>query len=129
VYRLELEDALLVQVALLARAGFEVPLLEFLDLRELVLGAPAMGGVYSRPVDAAALRSRARAWRVERGLWAALGIVERLFPETAAAVAPLKPELSLPVREVLERLVVAPLSEVGRTRAVRGEELLRALLS
>jgi hypothetical protein len=128
-YRLDLEDALLVQAVLMARAGFEVPLLELVDLRELVLGAPRMGGVYSRPVEAAALLERARAWRAERALWAALSLVERLFPETAAAVAPLKPSLSFPVRALLERLVVAPLAEVGRTRGVRGEELLRALVS
>jgi Uncharacterised nucleotidyltransferase len=128
-YRLDLEDALLVQVVLMARVGFEVPLLELVDVRELVLGAPGMGGQYSRPVDGAVLQQRARAWRAERALWAVLSLVERLFPETAGAVAALKPELSLPVRQLLERLVVAPLAEVGRTRGVRGQELLRALVS
>jgi len=129
VFRLDLEDALLAQVALMARVGFEVPLIELVDLRELVLGAPAMGGVYSRPAQAPVLAARAREWKLERALWAALSLVERLFPETRAAVAPLRPELSFPVRELLERLVVAPLAEVGRTRSLRGEELLRALVS
>ncbi len=127
--RLDLEDALLLHVQLMARAGFDVPMLEFIDLRELVLGAPSMGGVYARPFDVAAVARRARAWKLERGLWCALSVVERLWPETAAAAATLKPELSFPVREVLERLVVRPLAEVGRTEGFRGEDALRSLLA
>jgi hypothetical protein len=128
-YRLQLEDALLVQVLLLVRAGFEVPMLEFVDLRELVLGAPSLGGVYSRPVDATVLKSRAAAWGLERGLYAALALTERLFPETSAQVSSLKPALNFAVRELLERLVVAPLAEVGRSHAFRGAEALRAALT
>ncbi len=127
--RLDLEDALLVAVLLMARVGFEVPMLEFIDLRELVLGAPSMGGVYSREVDAAAVLARARDWKIERALWSALGVVEKLWPETEKNVARLRPELSFPVREVLERAVVNPLSEVGRTEGVKGEEVLRSLLA
>lgn len=127
--RLDLEDALLVHVLLMARVGFEVPMLEFLDLRELCLGAPAMGGVYSRPMDASVVATRAASWKLDRALWCALGVVEQLWPETAASVAKLKPDLSFPVREVLERLVVKPLSEVGRTEGVKGEEVLRSLLA
>lgn len=128
-YRLDAEDALLVAVRLMARTGFQVPVLEFLDLRELLLGAPSMGGVYSRPLDASVVAARARAWALERGLWSALKVVERLWPETAAAVAPLLPDLSFPVRQVLERVVVAPVAEVGRTEGLRGEEVLRSLLA
>lgn len=127
--RLELEDALLVHVLLMGRVGFEVPMLDFIDLRELALGAPSMGGVYSREIDVGAVAARARAWKLERSLWCALSVVERLWPETAAAVQRLKPDLSFPVREVLERLVVNPLSEVGRTEGLKGEEALRALLA
>ena len=127
--RLDLEDALLVQVLLMARQGFEVPMLEFLDLRELCLGAPSMGGVYSREPDGKAIHARAATWKLERAVWCALGVVEKLWPETAKIVAALKPELSFPVREVLERLVVNPLSEVGRTEGVKGEEVLRSLLA
>lgn len=129
VRRLDLEDSILTHVVLLARAGFEVPMIELVDLRELVLGAPSLGGVYSRPVDAKALRERSGSFGVDRALWAALSLVERLFPETAAAVGPLKPELSFPVREVLERALVAPLADVGRTQAFRAEHTLRALLT
>jgi hypothetical protein len=127
--RLDLEDALLVHVLLMARQGFEVPMLEFLDVRELVSGAPSMGGAYSRPIDAAAVRSRAAAWRAERALYTVLSVVERLWPETSGAVGPLLPELSFPVRELLERLVVAPLADVGRTGGFKGEEALRSLLA
>lgn len=129
VRRLELEDALLVHALLLARAGFEAPLIELVDLRELVLGAPSVGGPYSRAPDADTVLRRAAAWKAERGLYAALALVERLFPETAQAVARLKPSLSLPVRELLERLVVAPKADLDRTHAFRGEEALRALLA
>jgi hypothetical protein len=127
--RLDLEDALLVHVLLMARQGFEVPMLEFLDLRELVLGAPSMGGAYSRPIDAALVASRAKAWKLERGLFTALSVVERLWPETEGAVKALKPDISFPVREVLERLVVAPLSQIGRVEGLKGEEVFRSLLA
>jgi hypothetical protein len=127
--RLELEDALLVQVLLMTRFGFDVPMLDFIDLRELCLGAPSMGGVYSRQIDAAAVLARASAWRLDRALWCALSVVEKLWPETAASAARLKPGLSFPVREVLERLVVNPLAEVGRTEGVKGEDALRSLLA
>lgn len=128
-YRLDLEDALLAQALLLARAGFEVPLLDFIDLRELVLGAPSMGGAYSRAVDVVSLHRRARGWRVERALWSALGIVRRLWPETAGAVERLVPEVSLPVRELLERAVVAPVADVERAQVFRGEPAVRSLLA
>lgn len=127
--RLDLEDSLLTQALLMARAGFEVPMLEFIDLRELVLGAPSMGGDYSREPRADELLARAKTYGVERALWAALGVVERLFPETEQAVARLRPSLMLPTRELLTRLVVTPLSEVGRMEAFRGEDTLRQLLT
>ncbi len=127
-YRLELEDALLVQVLLMARQGFEVPVLEFLDLRELLLGAPSMGGAYSRDAVAGVVLERAAAWKLERPLYAALGVVEALWPETSGIAARLRPQLSLPVRELLDRAVVAPLSEVGRTEEFKGLETLRSLL-
>ncbi len=63
-----------------------MPWLSFVDLRELVTGATFMGGVYSRPLDVAVLKERAKAWRLERALYTSLSIVERLFPETAGAV-------------------------------------------
>ncbi|MFZ5446085.1 MAG: nucleotidyltransferase family protein [Myxococcota bacterium] len=127
--RLDLEDALLVQVALMARAGFEVPMLEFLDLRELVLGSPAMGGPYARAFDLGAVAERAKRWKLERALYCALSIVERLWPETSLAVQKLRPEPGFVTREALERLVIRPLAEVGRMEGFRGEESLRSLLA
>ncbi len=128
--RLDLEDAMLAHVLLMSRAGFDVPLIEFVDLRELIQGAPSTGGVYSRPVDAQALRSRAAEWKMERALWAALGIVERLFPEMAKVAETLRPKsLLLPTRELLELLVVGPVSQVGRVAQFRGEDALRTLLA
>ncbi len=129
VFRLALEDALLAQVLLMARAGFDVPLLELVDLRELVTGAKDLGGDYSRPVDAEAVLRRAKVWGVERALWAALTAVARLFPEAEGAVRPLLPALLLPTRELLDRLAVAPLAEPGRARAALAEAPLRALLA
>jgi len=127
--RLELEDALLLQALLLARVGFEVPFIELVDLRELVLGAPSMGGVYSRAPDVDTVLRRAKAWKGERGLYAALSLIERLFPHARDAAARLKPSLSLPVRELIDRVVVAPVADLERTHAFRGEEALRALLT
>lgn len=128
-YRLELEDALLVQALFLARAGFDVPMLELIDLRELVLEAASMGGPYARPIDAEAVLARASAWKLERALWCGLSIIERLWPETGAPAAKLKPALNVLVREGLERLVVKPMSQVGRTEALRGGDALRSLLT
>ncbi len=127
--RFDLEDAILTHVTIMSRAGFDVPMLEFLDLRELVLGAPSMGGDYSREPKADELLERAKQFGVERALWSALGVVERLFPETEAAVARLRPSLMMPTRELLNRLIVTPLSEVGRTEQFRGEDTLRQLLA
>ncbi|MFT3709500.1 MAG: nucleotidyltransferase family protein [Archangium sp.] len=127
--RLDPEDALLVHCLLIARAGFDVPMLEFIDLRELVLGAPSMGGPYGRTLDAAIVASRAKTWKAERALWGALSVVERLWPETAAAISPLKPDLNVLVRETLERLVVRPAAEIGRTEGLKGEEVVRSLLA
>lgn len=128
-FRPDLEDALLLECLDHARRGYEVPLLAFIDLRELITGAQAMGGVYSRPLDVKALLERARAWRLERALYTSLAITERLFPETAAAVAPALPALRGATRELLNRLVVGPVATPGRTSAFRGTERLRRLLT
>ena len=128
-FRLDLEDAILVHALLTAQAHFEVPMLEWIDLRELVLGAPSMGGVYSREFNADAVLSRARAWKLDRALYACLAIVEQLYPETAAAVARLKPQLNWPTRELIDRLLVAQVAQVGRTQTFRLEAQVRELLT
>ncbi len=128
-FRLELEDAIVVHALLMAQAHFEVPMLDWIDLRELVLGAPSMGGLYSRDFDAEAIATRVKEWKLDRALYACLGIVEQLFPETATAVARLKPELSWPTRELIDRLLVAQVAQVGRTHTFRLEASVRELLT
>ncbi len=128
-YRLELEDALLSDVVLMARAGFQVPVLQFIDLRELVTGATSLQGFYSRPVHAQTLLARAEAWGCERPLWAALQIVRTLYPETERFIEPLLPKLNLPMRELLQRAVVNPVATVGRLTGFVGEASLRQLLT
>jgi Uncharacterised nucleotidyltransferase len=127
--RLVLEDALLAQVLLFARQGFDVPMLEWIDLRELVLGAPTVGGPFTRVPEAETLRARAKAWKLERALYAALSVLANLFPQTEAASRPFKPELNFAVREVLERALVAPLSEVGRPRSFKVQDEVFRLLT
>ncbi len=128
-FRLELEDAILVHALLVSQARFEVPMLEWVDLRELILGAPSMGSVYSRAFDARAILARARAWKLDRALYACLAIVEQLYPETAEAVERLKPELNWPTRELIDRLLVAQVAQVGRTQSYRIETQVRELLT
>lgn len=128
-FRPDLEDALLLTCLEHAREGYQVPWLSFVDLRELVLGAPSMGGLYSRPLDAAALVARAREWRLERALYSSLSIVMRLFPETVPLATPALPPLRPATRQLLDRLVVAPSSEPGKMSHMRGSERLRRLLT
>ena len=128
-FRLDLEDAIVVHVLLASKGHFELPMLEWIDLRELLLGAPSMGAVYSREFDAAAVKARAADWGLNRALYAALGVVTRLFPETAAAAKRLEPELAWATRELIDRLLVAPVAEVGRAQAYRLEGKVRELLT
>lgn len=129
VFRADLEDALLLSVLDQARQGYEVPWLSFLDVRELVTGAKAMGGPYSRPLDVPALLSRAAEWRLERALYTSLAIVARLFPEAAADATAALPPLRRATRELLDRTVVGPVSTPGRSTALKGLERVRRLLT
>jgi hypothetical protein len=129
IFRPELEDAVLLLCLEHARQGYQVPWLSFVDMRELVTGATSMGGVYSRPLDVAALHERARAWRLERSLYTSLSIIERLFPETSGAVEAARPPLRRATRELLNRLVVEPVSVPGNRGVLRGADRLRRLLT
>ncbi|MDY7226940.1 nucleotidyltransferase family protein [Hyalangium rubrum] len=129
VFRPDLEDAVLLLCLEFARQGFQVPWLYFVDLRELVTGATWMGGIYSRPLEVAALQERAKAWRLERALYTALSIVERLFPHTASIVEAARPPLRRATRELLNRLVVEPVSTPGNQAVIRGADRLRRLLT
>jgi hypothetical protein len=129
IFRPDLEDAILLLCLEHARQGYQVPWLSFIDLRELVTGATSMGGIYSRPLEAASLLERAREWRLERALYTSLSIIERLFPETASAVASARPPLRRATRELLNRLVVEPVSVPGSRGVLRGADRLRRLLT
>jgi len=128
-FRLTAEDAVLTLCLEHARAGYDVPYLSFVDLRELLLGAPSLGGPYSKPLDVAAVRERSRALHLDRALYASCGVVAELFPETADTVRALQPELSHLVRPILDSLVVTPLGRLGRTHQLKGVEQVRRLLT
>jgi hypothetical protein len=130
IFRPDLEDAVLLLCLEHARQGYQVPWLSFVDLRELITGATSMGGIYSRPLDVAVLKERARAWRLERALYTSLSIISRLFPETTTAVEAARPTtLRRATQELLNRLVVAPVSVPGGRGVIRGADRLRRLLT
>jgi hypothetical protein len=128
-FRLDLEDAILALVLEHARAGYQVPILSFVDLRELLSGAPSVTGPYSRAPDFELLKARASLWRIERALFASASIVQRLFPQVDIAAERAKPRLRAASRDLLERVIIAPVSELGRTRVLRGADRLRRLLA
>jgi hypothetical protein len=119
IFRLAREDALLVQVLMTLRAGFDIPFIEWVDARELM----------SSELDVRAVLERAQAWKLERALYAAAQVVSRLFPDAAAAAARVSPELALPLRKLLDLAVVDPVAVVGKERTLRGAEALRAALA
>ena len=84
-----------------------MPMVTFVDLRELVLGSPSMPGPWARPVDWDAVKARAVAWRLDRALYASLSVLEKLFPETSEAVALGRPKIPRASRALLDRIIVA----------------------
>ncbi len=132
VFRLDLEDAMLCAALQLARRGYEAPAIAWVDFRELLLGAPATGGPYSREVDFQAVLEIARASRLERALYVALAVVQRLFPHVTGAATRATPPLRAATRTLLNRWVVEPVSALessGAMRRTRGLGRLRKLLS
>ncbi len=128
VYRLTSEDALAFGAALAAQAGFLVPTVEFVDARELVLGAPTRYGSRTEVPDADRFRAVVAAMKIEKAAWAFLSAARALFPELGQEIEPLLPVIAAPVRAVLESAVVAPTATVGRQREWRGAETVRRLL-
>ena len=128
-FRLSAEDALLASILDQAHAGYSIPMITFVDLRELLLGAPSMQGAYSHPLDRAEVVDRARRWRLQRAVYASTRIVAALFPETAPISESLTQDLRPATRALLDGLVVAPLAQLGRMRETRGAERLRRLLT
>lgn len=128
-FRLDGEDALLASILEQAHAGYSVPTITFVDLRELLLGAPSMQGAYSRPLDLAKIRARAERWRLQRAVYASTRIVAALFPETKAIADTLAQGVRPATRALLDRLVVSPLAHLGGMRETRGAGRLRRLLT
>jgi hypothetical protein len=87
-----------------------------------------MAGAYSRAADVAAVKARAREWGMERALYVSLGVVEKLFPETASAAAQARPELRASTRALLDKVVVQPLLKLD-TRSLRGADRIRRWLT
>ena len=129
VFRIGSEDSLLLTCLEQARSGYDVPMITFVDLRELVTGATSMAGPYSKPPDPEAVKARAKEWRIERALWASLSVLIRLFPETEAIAKPMLPALRPATVGLLERVIVRPMSQLGRVSSTRGMDRLRALLA
>jgi hypothetical protein len=113
------EDALLVTVADLALAGLSAPLLEYVDVRELVLRVP--------PERAAAVKERAAAAGLDRALYGALEVARFYFPEIAAHADALRPELGRAERIAVDQ-VAAPPKDPTRLRAMRGSEAAARLV-
>ena len=102
-HRLTSEDAVLFQVWLFARSGFAMPLIEHVDLRELLLGAPSLGGAYSTPPDASTVLARARELGLTRALFVAMQLQTLFFPEVASTAAALTPKLGSFSRGILQK--------------------------
>jgi hypothetical protein len=128
VRRPAIEDALLSHVSLMARGAFAAPLVDFVDLRELVKGSPSQTSTWERKPDAAALKARANALGLSRALWCAMQLVSYFFPDAEADALALSPELPVAVRAVLEAGVVMPSRKLDRTRVNRAAEEVRKLL-
>lgn len=129
-FRPSAEDALLLHVLSQARAGFALPLISWVDLRELVRGTATSQerGGPGAPLDAQVVKGRAKAFGVERPLWAALELLRFFHPELEEAAKALSPELGLATRTALDAAVVGPAKNPLRERQLRGVGKLVQLL-
>src|SRR5262249_22952547 len=115
-FRLVAEDALLASILEQAHAGYSVPIITFVDLRELLLGPPSWRGLSPRPLDRSRAGGRARRGPLQGAVSASPRLVAELFPETAPSVDSLSQDLRPATRALLDGLVVSPLAELGRMR-------------
>jgi len=120
IFRPSHEDAILLLCLDQAKAGYEVPMISFVDLRELL---------YSKPVDFERLKQRASEWRMDRALYTSTSIVQRLFPEPEAAAQSAKPPLRASTQRLLERWVISKVVQLGPMRILRGTDRWRRLLA
>jgi hypothetical protein len=128
--RLAAEDALLAHVLHMARRAFALPLIYYVDLREMVLGAvpEALGHGPGAPLDAELLAARAREVGAEKALWAALELLAYFHPEVEPRARALQPNLSRPTRLLLETAVLGPARDFGRERQLRGAAKVAEML-
>src|SRR5262249_19555848 len=129
VFRPNHEDATLLVALEHARAGYQVPYISYVDLRELLSGARSLSGPYSKSLDVDASKRRAREWNIERALYASASIIQRLFPQTGEVAEALKPPLRPSTRKLLDRWVIGKVVELGAMRILRGSERWRRLLT
>ncbi len=130
VTRLSAEDALLVHVLSIARRGFAVPLVQIVDLREMVRGdAPAAfrGGPGAK-LDPALVKARARAFGAEKALWAAMEVLAYFHPDVEPQARALQPEVNFATRKLLETAVVQPAHDFMRERQLKAVAKLQQLL-
>jgi hypothetical protein len=120
IFRPSHEDAILLLCLDQAKAGYEVPMISFVDLRELLS---------SQPVDFEGLKQRASEWRMDRALYTSVSIVQRLFPELEAAAQSAKPTLRASTQRLLERWVIAKVVQLGPMRILRGTDRWHRLLT
>lgn len=101
------EDAVLLHVTSLARRGFRVPLITWVDLRELVKGegGPISRGGPGSPIDPAVLLARAEALGLTRALWASLQLLAWFQPDVEPLLPKLTPELPGLVKAGLEAVL------------------------
>ncbi len=111
------EDALLAAVGDQAAGGLLMPLIAFVDVRELL----------RLRLDAAYLRERAAATSLSRALYGVCRLVSHFFPEVAPAAAALAPELGAAERVAVDR-VVETARDPARLRHLRGAEEVARLV-
>lgn len=129
VQKLAAEDALLLHVLSLARRGFVAPLVELVDLRELVRGGAGSRGGPGAPLEPASVVQRARAYGVERPLYAGMQLVRWYFPDVETQATALLPDLGAAVQALLDTVVVGPARDPERKRQLRGlDRLVRHLI-
>jgi len=123
-----IEDAILTHLALIAHGGFIAPLIDYVDLRELVRGSPSQSSVWEKPPDASVVKARAQSLSLTRALWCAMQVLVHFFPEVQAEAKALSPELPAAVCAILEAGVVGPAQKLERTSVNRAAEEVRKLL-
>jgi hypothetical protein len=111
------EDALLASVGDQAVSGLLMPLITFVDLRELV----------RMRLDGAYVRERAAALGLSRALYGSCQLVSFFFPEVSPAAAALRPELPAAQRLAVDRLVETA-RDPARLRHLRGTEEVARLV-